>query len=120
MDTPRDRSFTVLDWIGLLVTAAVVGWLLQWPFVTGPAMARMFEDMGGALPAITVLALSRPPVLAVAVIGAILALAAALWRGPLPARRLLGVAAFVVAGGTCALLVYAIYAPILGMAAAIK
>lgn len=120
MTSEGERSFTVLDWIGVVVTAIVVGWLVRWPFVTGPAFSMMFQDMGGGLPAITLLALSRPLPLAAAALTAVLAIAGILAPASLGKRRTLVVAGFTVGAGASALLLYAVYAPIFQLAGTIK
>jgi hypothetical protein len=113
-------EFTVLDWFGVVVAAAGGALLAAFPFTVAPAFGRMFQDMGGALPAVTRIALSPGPALALA--GVCLALVAVgVWPGgSLRRRRLLVVAGFVVFLASLAFLTSALYAPMLGMASAIK
>lgn len=120
MDPNRARSFTVLDWIGVVVTALMVGWLVRWPFVTGPVFAKLFEDMGGALPAVAGLVLSRPLPLAAAALAAALAIAGIFAPVSIGSRRTLVVAGFTVGAGASGLLLYAAYAPIFQLADSIK
>ncbi len=117
-------ALTILDWIGLLVTTAAIGWVVRWPFVTAPAFEKMFKDMGGALPGLTELVLTRPLSLAVALsvagLSAILVLATVFVRAPIGVRRLLGVVAFGLSGGASALFLYAAYLPVFNLAAAVQ
>jgi hypothetical protein len=111
---------TALDWIGAVVASFGALFCFQFPFFSAPAFGKMFQDFGGALPAITQLGLTVWfPLLLGIVPASLLGLALA---GPfsLAARRGLIVGAFllsIVVGGVC---LYAMYAPIWALAGAIK
>jgi hypothetical protein len=115
-------ELAVLDWIGLVVVAPSVVFLLAAPLVVTPAFAAMFADFGSSssLPAITRLAMSwwLPPVLAGVPLA--LVLAALTGRRPLGARRLLGVVAFLSGAAGAALYLVGMYAPVYAIAGAIR
>jgi type II secretory pathway component PulF len=114
------REFTVLDWFGVVIAAGGGLLLAAFPFTVAPAFGRMYRDMGGALPDVTTVVLSRGPVLALAGL-CLLLVAAGVWpRASLARRRALVVAGFVAFMSSAAFLVYGLYAPIFNLAWAIK
>lgn len=118
-DEHKERvSFTILDWLGLVVAVMATLALLIFPVTFAPAFLSILADFGGNLPAITVLALRPwfPPLLAV-LPGLLLIFA---WRGRGRSRRGLVVSAFVSSTVFFAFLLVAIYQPIFDLAGAIQ
>lgn len=113
-------SFTVLDWIGVLVTLAASAWLAVWPFRGAPILRQMLHDFGGAAPEITALALSGSFVLSTAALSLGLVLFGLAWRGALPRRRLAVVAGFAVALAGAGILHLGYWLPILNLSASVK
>ncbi len=114
----REHAFTVLDWIGAIVTAfAIVGLVSLSAY--GGAFRGMYADFGDvALPALTTVVMKPfvPPLLGVV---AALPLALAARRAPIRARRLAVVAAFVLACAFAAVCLVGLYMPMFELAGSI-
>jgi len=114
------QSFTILDWIGALVTGGSVFGLVGFPLV-GSTYVGMYEDFGASasLPLLTRLVISGwfPPLLA-ATAAAPLALGLRPSR-PLAQRRLWVVGAFLLGWGALGLCVVGLYLPIFALAGAV-
>jgi len=113
-------SFTILDWLGTIVAGGAVVALLVFPGFAGHFEA-MYRDFGdGALPLLTLMVLRPwvPPLLAVP---PLVLLVLGLRPAPsLGRRRLLVVAAFVLASLLVALCVAGVYIPIFELAGDIR
>ena len=115
-------TFTVLDWIGVVVVCKTVVLLALLPPRMAPAFLKMFADFGGDLPMLTRWLLGRGwlgPLAALAP-AALVAVGVAAPRLSLGDRRRLLLAAFLLAGGALALFLLAMYLPIFEMAGSIK
>lgn len=121
---PQDTApegFTVLDWIGAVLSAFGVLGLLVFP-IAGRTFARMYDDVSGSsdLPIVTRLATSVwfPLLLA---IPAIACLALALRRGTaLRRRRALVVGAFLSSATSFGVCLVGVYLPLFTLARAIR
>ena len=56
IESEPKNEFTVLDWIGCVLTAIMILILFGFP-VTAAAFSEMFEDFGGELPTLTAIVL---------------------------------------------------------------
>ncbi len=118
---PSQSAFTVLDWIGWILTGVCVMGLALFPIV-GQNFSRMFDDFASRsnLPLLTELAVSYwfPPALAISA-GAFLVIGLRT-RLSLFQRRVLVIFAFVIACGASAICLKGLYMPIVAVADAIS
>ncbi|WP_437982839.1 hypothetical protein [Sorangium sp. So ce117] len=115
-------SFTALDWVAVVIAGLLALALLTFPFTIAPSFAGMFAEFGGALPAVTRVALSpwaapASGLLVASLVAAPLALPAA---STLALRRAMVVLAFFLGVIALAAAMYAMYAPIFELAGKIK
>ena len=112
-------DLTALDWIGAVVAGLGVLFLFQFPLMSAH-FAKMFADFGGELPAVTRLGLTLwfPMILGAMPLVWLVAALGPWFR--LGVRRALIVFAFVEGLASAAFCLYAMYAPIFALAAAIK
>jgi hypothetical protein len=117
-------EFTTLDWIGVGLNAMAAAALFAFPFVVAPTFAGMFADFGAksALPAITRVAMTPWPSLALGLMVSTLTAMVGVLRGAdrIALRRGLVVVAFFVGAIGIVALLSAMYAPILDLAGKIK
>ena len=119
MESGRE-GLTALDWIGLVVAFLAASFCLAFPVAVLPTFAKMFQDFGGTLPALTRLMFTGwlPALLGLAPL-APLALALDSKR-PVGARRALIVGAFVLALAADAVCLGAMYLPIFELAGNVR
>lgn len=119
----RERSeLTVLDWIGVIMTAGTVVALIVLPRVAAPWFEIMYRDLGGEMPALTRFVLSAwgGPVLSI-IPAALLFVGLVLQKdAPIAQRRLLLVLAFVATVIGSALYLFGLYLPIFTIAGNIQ
>lgn len=119
--TTRER-FSVLDWIGLLLTLPGVLVLLAAPVTVTPPFREMFSQFGSEelLPAITRLVMAPwcPPVMALGPL--VLAGLSASSRFPIGKRRVFGVAAFFLVLAGAAVYLAGLYWPMYVLARSIS
>lgn len=115
------QDFTVLDWVGTIMSAVGVIFLLSWPWTYGRAFSSMFADVGGPLPAITSIAIGGwiAPLVGI-VAGALIVSGCFRKAASLNRRRVSIVIGFVVAFGGVAFCLWATYLPIMDLAGAVK
>lgn len=118
------ESFSALDWIGVGLNAMEATALVAFPFVVAPSFQAMFADFGSrsSLPALTRLALTPWPGLALGLMVAALTAIVGVFRGPdtIALRRGFVVVGFVVGALGIVGLLYGMYAPIFAVAGKIK
>lgn len=119
--TTTSERFTVLDWIGLLLTLPGVLALLTAPIAITPPFREMFINFGSeaSLPGITRLVMKPwcPPLMALMPL--VLAGLSASSRFSLGTRRLFGVAAFFIVLIEAAVYLAGLYWPIYDLAGSI-
>jgi hypothetical protein len=106
------HAFTVLDLVGVGVGALAALALLAVPLAIAPAFVRVYADLGGALPRLTLLVTSAwfPPSLAALSAGALAG--ALLVRGRLGLRRGLVAAAVLVPVAGFGVILVGLYLPV--------
>lgn len=115
-------SFTALDWVAVVVVGLLSLALLSFPFTIAPSFAVMFAEFGGALPAVTRVALSpwAAPALGLVVASPAVVALAMPGASTLALRRAMVVLAFFLGVIALAAAMYAMYAPIFELAGKIK
>jgi len=122
--TSTSDAFTALDWIGVGLNAVAAAVLFAFPFVVAPMFTRTFTDFGAksALPAITRVAMTPWPALALGLMVSTLSVMVGVLRGPdtIAIRRGLVAVGFFVGAIGIVVLLYAMYAPVFDLAGKIK
>ncbi len=118
---PRSERFTVLDWAGIVVSAAAILALLTFTVVVAPTWRAMLSDFGSVLPVVTSLALTSwfAPTAAVPALAA-LVIAFVAPELSMPRRRLAVVVALAVACASAGFIVAALHLPTISMADALR
>ena len=114
------NALSALDWIAVLGVCAGALFCFLFPFVIAPQFAKMFKDFGGELPDITQLGLTIWFPLMLGLNPASIVFHALSGKHTLFKRRMLIVAAFVMALAAIGVLLFAMYAPIFAIAGNIK
>jgi len=113
-------EFTVLDWLGFGVAALAEVFNVAFPFAIAPSFGKMFADFGSTLPALTQAAMSVWFPLALATIAFVPFALSLDGSRPIGVRRALVLGGAALGGGSAALLLIAMYAPIFRLAENIK
>ena len=113
-----NRSFTILDWIGVALALAATAALFAFSFA-GPAYLVMFEELDATLPFLTrwVTRPWVPPVLSLVPLACAGLGVTGAWS--LARRRLLVVLAFVAACALLGLCIVGVYLPMFELSSAI-
>ena len=121
MTSNAHESFTALDWIAVVLTAALIFATAMTPLTVSQTFLELFTSFGdeSELPFLTRISLSPW----YGLLTPILPLAMLLWgaasRGAILSRRVAVVAAFVLALGILGLYLFGAYAPILAIVDAV-
>lgn len=116
----RRRQLTIVDWIGVLVVALGVAFLMVFPFAVADRFAAVFRELGGPLPAVSRLVLTPWFSPAVALVPVGLLVAAFTRRPSLGVWRALVAGAFATVLVSTTVCMVGLYAPIVALAGAIK
>ncbi len=114
------QHLTALDWIAVAGVGAGALFCFQFPFLIAPRFAKMFADFGGPLPDLTQLGMTIWFPLLLGLNPASVAIHALSGKHSLGKRRLLIVAAFLMALVASGLCLAAMYMPIFALAGKIK
>jgi hypothetical protein len=117
---PHRAELTILEWAFVLLVTFGVVFLMVFPFVLGDRFAKVFAELGGALPSASRLVLTRwfPPGLAL--VPAAMLVVGVASRPSAGVRRGLIAGAFVAVLVSTSFCLYGLYAPIFALAGAIK
>jgi hypothetical protein len=107
------RRFKAIDLVLLAITPVSLASLAVAHFTVAPAMLKVFNEYGSALPTATQIALSLKSLLAVEIVGFALVFGAAvsLWRAKRSLGVVLGALSLAVSCAASIFFLYALYLP---------